>query len=412
MAAVASANLKWRDLIQDEELTPLIEEALARNFDARIAAARVLEAQARATAARAAYLPAADAQTGYINTRTQGFEFSSTRLGGGLAWELDFWGRIRNTSGAARADLLASEEARRAVRQQLFGDVAANYFLLRDLDLEIDITRQALGLRENSLELVQLRVDNGYSSEIEQRQAEVLVKTARAALAGLELQAEQTENQLAILLGRNPGPITRGRPLFDQGLSFRIPAGLPSALLDRRPDIRAAEQQLISANAMAAVARTAYFPTISLTSSAGFASSALLGLFRLPGEWLFGPAANLPIFHAGAVKAGVRAAEARREQALLAYQKTVQQAFREVADTLAARRRLAELRAEQESLVESLRQGVELADLAYREGVVSYLEYLDAERQLLDAQLQVVQTRRLELTNVVALFRALGGGWE
>ena len=163
---------------------------------------------------------------------------------------------------------------------------------------------------------------------------------------------------------------------------------------------------------MTAVARAAYFPAISLTSSGGFASSALLGLFRLPGEWFFGPAANLPIFHAGAVKAGVRAAEARRQQALLAYQKTVQQAFREVADALAARRKLAELRAEQESLVETLREGVNLADLAYKEGVVSYLEYLDAERQLLDAQLQVVQARRQELTNVVALYRALGGGAE
>ena len=408
----APADLRWRDLIQDEELARLIEEALAHNFDALIAAGRVLEAQAQTRAARAAYFPAVDAQAGYTNSRLQGFEFSSTRLAGGLAWELDFWGRIRNTSAAARANLLATEEARRIVRQQLFGDVAANYFLLRDLDLEIDITRRALQLRENSLELVRLRVDSGYSSEIEQRQAEVLVKTARAALAGLELQAEQTENQLAILLGRNPGPIARGRPLFDQGLSIRIPPGLQSALLDRRPDIRAAEQQLIAGHAMAAAARTAYFPTISLTSSGGFASSALLGLLRLPGEWLFGPAANLPIFHAGAVRAGVRAAEARRQQLLLAYQKTVQQAFCEVADGLAARRRLAELRAEQESLVESLRKGVELADLAYKEGVVSYLEYLDAERQLLDAQLQVVQIRRQELTNVVALFRSLGGGWE
>jgi NodT family efflux transporter outer membrane factor (OMF) lipoprotein len=390
----------------------LIEEALAHNFDAQIAAARVLEAQAQATAARAAYLPALDGRAGYSNSRALGFEYSSTQLGGSVAWELDFWKRIRNTSAAARANLLATEEARRIVRQQLFGDVAVAYFLLRDLDLEIDITQRALKLRDDSLELVRLRVDNGYSSEIELRQAEVLVKTARAALAGLELQSEQTENQLAILLGRNPGPIARGRPLFNQELRIRIPARLPSALLDRRPDIRAAEQQLIASHAMVAAARTVYLPTISLTTSGGFASSALLGLFRLPGEWLFGPAANLPIFHAGAVRAETRAAEARRQQALLAYQKTAQQAFREVADTLAARRHLADLRVEQENLVESLRKAVELADLAYKEGVVSYLEYLDAERQLLDAQLQVVQTRRQELTNVVALYLALGGGCE
>jgi multidrug efflux system outer membrane protein len=411
-AGVAADALRWRDLIQDEELARLIGEALEHNFDVQTAAARVLEAGAQATAARAAYLPSVDALTGYSNSRAEGFEFSNTRLGGASAWELDFWGRIRNLSGAARANLLATEEARRVVRWQLFGDLAASYFLLRDLDLEIEITRRALKLRGDSLELVRLRVDNGYSSEIELRQAEVLVKTARVALAALELQSEQTENQLAILSGRNPGPIQRGRPLFDQGLTIRIAAGLPSALLNRRPDIRAAEQQLISAHAMVSAARTAYFPTISLTSSGGFASSALLGLFRLPGEWLFNPAANLPIFHAGAVRAGVRAAEARRQESLLNYRKTVQQAFREVADALAARRKLAELRVHQESLVESLREGLELADLAYKEGVVSYLEFLDAERQLLDAQLQVVQTRRQELTNVVALFRALGGGCD
>ena len=409
---VAPGLLRWRDLIEDEELAKLIEEAFGHNFDVQIAATRVLEARSSAAVARAAYLPGIDGEAGYSNSRADGFEYSSTRLAGSLGWEFDLWGRIRATNRAARASLLAAEETVRVVRQQLFADVAGNYFLLRDLDLEIEITRRALQLREDSLELVRLRVDNGYSSEIEQRQAEVLVKTARAALSGLELQSEQTENQIAILLGRNPGPIARGRPLFDQGLSVHIPAGLPSALLDRRPDIRAAEQELISAHAMASAARKAYFPTISLTSSGGFASSALLGLFRLPGEWLFGPAANLPVFHAGAVRAGVRAAEARRQQAVLAYQKTVQQAFREVADALAARRQLAGLRAEQESLVESLRQGVGLADLAYKEGVVSYLEYLDAERQLLDAQLQVVQTRRQELTNVVALFRALGGVCE
>jgi multidrug efflux system outer membrane protein len=411
-AGAEAAALGWRDLVQDEELARLIEEALAHNFDVQMAAARVIEAGAQAMAVRAAYLPAVDAQTGYTNSRAQGFEYSSTRLGGAGAWELDLWGRIRNTSGAARAGLLATEEARRIVRRQLFGDLAANYFLLRDLDLEIEITRRALKLRGESLELVRLRVDNGYSSEIELRQAEVLVKTARVALAALELQSEQTENRLAILLGRNPGPIKRGRALFDQGPTIRIEPGLPSALLNRRPDIRAAEQQLISSHALVSAARAAYFPTVSLTSSGGFASSALLGLFRLPGEWLFSPAANLPIFHAGAVRAGVRAAEARRQESLLDYRKTVQQAFGDVADALAARRKLAELRVQQESLVESLREGLELADLAYKEGVVSYLEYLDAERQLLDAQLQVVQTRRQELTNVVVLFLALGGGCD
>jgi multidrug efflux system outer membrane protein len=417
-------ELRWQDLIHDEELQKLIREAVAHNFDAQIAAARVLEARAQLTIARSARLPSVAAQAGYNNLRTaedisgplpEGVSADSdyTSLSVSLGWELDLWGRIRNTSAAARASLLASVEARRAVLETLVSGVAGAYFMLRDLDLELEITQHALKLREDSLELVQLRVDNGYSSEIDLRQAEVLVKSAHTALTGLELQNEQTENQLGILLGRNPGPIVRGRSLLEQGLAPRLPPGLPSTLLDRRPDIREAEQQLIGDHALVAVAKAAFFPTISLTASTGFESIALLNLLKASnGTWLFAPAGNLPIFNAGAIRAGVRIAEARRQEALLGYQQTVQQAFREVADSLAAGRKLAELRTQQEGLVESLRQGVDLADLGYRGGVASYLEYLDSERQLLDAQLQLVQIRRQELTNVVTLYRSLGGGWQ
>jgi NodT family efflux transporter outer membrane factor (OMF) lipoprotein len=214
-------------------------------------------------------------------------------------------------------------------------------------------------------------------------------------------------------LGRNPGPIARGRSLLDQDLVPKIPSGLPSTILDRRPDIRQAEQQLIGDHALVAVARAAYFPRLSLTAATGFESAALLNLFRTSNRtWFFGPATNLPVFNAGAIGANVRGSEARRQQALLVYQRTVQQAFREVADSLAGARKLAELRTEQESLVESLRAGVELTDLGYKGGVTGYLEFLDAERQLLDAQLRLVQIRREELTNTVTLYRALGGGWQ
>jgi multidrug efflux system outer membrane protein len=417
-------ELRWQDLIQDEELSKLIQEALSNNFDAQIAAARVLEARAQLTVARSARLPSADAQGSYNNLRTAEngsaplppgvrADTDYTGLSVSLGWELDLWGRIRNTSAAARAALLASVEARRAVLQTLVSEVAGAYFLLRDLDLELEITQRALKLREDSLELVQLRADNGYSSEMDLRQAEVLVKSARTALTGLELQDEQTENQLGILLGRNPGPVVRGRSLLEQGLAPRLPSGLPSTLLDRRPDIRQAEQQLIGDHAQVAVARAAFFPRLSLTASAGFESSALLNLLSASnGTWFFGPAGSLPIFNAGRIRAGVRSAEARRQQALLRYQQTVQQAFREVADSLAGCRKLAELRTEQEGLVESLRLAVELADLRYRGGVASYLEYLDSERQWLDAQLRLVQIRREELTNVVSLYRSLGGGWQ
>ena len=406
-------DLSWQEVIRDEDLSKLIREALAYNPDAQIAAARVLEAQAQAAVSRSALFPSVDALASYLNSRSDATDTSAISLTASLGWELDLWRKIRNTSAAARAAVLASEQARRAVVQTLFSDVASNYFLLLDVDLELTITRQARRLREDSLDLVRLRVDNGYSSGIELHQAEVLAKSAQTALTQLELESEQTENRLAILLGSNPGPIVRGRSLLEQDLVPRLPPGLPSTLLERRPDIRQAEEQLIGDHALVAVAKAAFFPNISLTASGGFASSALLNLFKVSsGTWVLGPAATLPIFHAGAIRAGVRGAEARRQESLLNYQKTVQQAFREVADALATSQKLAELRAQQEELVEALRQGADLADLAYKGGVDSYLEYLDSERQLLDARLLLVQIRRRELTNVVALYCALGGGWR
>jgi multidrug efflux system outer membrane protein len=406
-------DLRWQDLIRDEELSKLIEEALSHNFDLQIAAARVLQARAQLTVTRSALFPLVDAQGSYTNSRQLAFDSSETALSVSAGWQLDLWGQVRNATAAARVQLLASEQARRVVLQTLVSDVASNYFLLQDLDMEREITRHALQIREDSLALVQLRVDNGYSSELDLRQAEVLVESARTALTSLELQVEQTENQLDILLGRNPGPIARGRPLLEQQQAPILPAGLPSALLDRRPDILQAEQQLIASHALVAVAKAAYFPTISLTSSAGFESSALHNLFSgLSGTWLAGPTLSMPIFNAGSIRAGVLSADAQRQQSLLLYRKTVQQAFREVADSLVENRKLAELRIQQEALVESLRQAVEIADLRYRGGVASYLEYLDSERQLLDAQVLLVQIRREELTNVITLYQALGGGWQ
>jgi outer membrane protein, multidrug efflux system len=406
-------ELRWQDLIHDEELSKLIQEALSHNFDVQIAATRVLQARAQLTISRSALYPALDALGNYTNSRFLALDTSDSSLSVSMGWELDLWGRIRNMSVAARAGLLASEQARREVLQSLVSDVAGGYFLLRDLDLELEITRHALELRQDSLALVQLRVDNGYSPEIDLRQAEVLVESAHTALTGIELQIEQTENQLDILLGRNSGPIVRGRPLLEQQLPSNFPPGLPSTLLDRRPDIRQAEQQLIANHALVAVAKAAYFPTLSLTSSAGFESLALHNfLSGTSGIWAFGPAASLPIFHAGSIRAGVLSAEALQQQALLLYQQTVQEAFREVADALVNQRKLAELRVQQEGLVESLRLAVELADLRYRGGVASYLEYLDSERQLLDAQLLLVQVRRQELTNAITLYKALGGGWQ
>lgn len=405
------SDLPWQDLFCDEELSKLIREAQAQNYDVQIAAARVLEARARFKVSRAGRSPSLGTQGSRLWADEN--EAALTDLSIVATWELDLWGRIRHANASARAGLLADEQARRGVEQTLIRDVAGAYFLLCDLDLELEITRRALALREESRELVQLRVDNGYSSEIDLREAEALVKSARASITEMELQMEQTENQLSVLLGRNPGPIVRGRSLLEQELAPRLPPGLPSALLERRPDIRQAEQLLIGAHAMVDAARAEFFPRLSLTATSGFESSALLDLFHAPNRiWNFGPAVSLPIFNAGRIQANVRSAEARQLQALLFYKQTVQQAFREVADSLAACRKLAELRTQQDSLVESLRRAAELSDLRYQGGVASYLEYLDSERELLDAQLRSVQIRREELTRIVALYCALGGGWQ
>ncbi len=422
-ASGSLGELRWQDLIRDERLNELIREALANNYDVRIAAARVLEAGARVGEARSQRWPSVDAQASYNNLRTAqngssplpaGYPTESdfTKAFSALSWELDLWGRVRNANAAARAELLATEEARRVVLQTLVAQVAQNYFLLRDLDLEKEITDRSLKSRQESLELVQLRVENGYSSEIDLRQAEVLVKTVRAARTDLERQIEQTENLISFLVGRNSGAVTRGRSLLEQDLTPQRGPGLSSALLARRPDIRQAEQEIISTNAQVAEARAAFFPRISLTASSGLESAALRNILDTAnGTWIFGPVGNLPIFNAGRIRAGVRGAQAREVQAVLNYQRTVIQAFREVSDSLVGHRKLSELTREQEGLVQSLRQTVELADLRYRGGVSSYLEYLDSERELLDAELRLVQVRRDELTSVVTLYRALGGGW-
>jgi multidrug efflux system outer membrane protein len=417
-------ELRWQDLIRDEQLDALIQEALAGNYEVQIAAARVLEAQARFTIARSQRLPSVDAQAGYTRLRSSetgstplppGYppEYHYSRLAAGLSWELDFWGRARNAAAAARAQLFASVEAQRVVVQSLVSEVAQNYFLLRDLDLEKEITQRSLRARKESLDLVRMRVEGGYSSEIDLRQAEALVKSARTALIVIERQIEETENNISFLLGRSPGPVPRGRPLLEMDVAARLPAGLPSGLLERRPDIRQAEQELVASEAEVAVARAAYFPVMSLTGAGGFESNALRNLLRTSNNmWTVSPAGLLPIFTGGRVKAGVRAARARQQQAMLRYRQAASQAFREVADALAAYRKSTELREMQEGLAGSLRQAVELADLRYRGGVSSYLEYLDSERELLDAELRLVRVRREELASIVTLYRALGGGWQ
>jgi outer membrane protein, multidrug efflux system len=326
---------------------------------------------------------------------------------------VDVWGRLRRATEAARADLLATEENRKTVVTTLVSDVASAYFNLLELDLELAIARRTLTAREDSLQLIRSRAQGGLGTLVDVRQGEQLVYSAAQAIPNLEQLIERTENQISLLLGGNPGAITRGRPLTEQEQPPSVPAGLPSALLERRPDIRAAEQNLVAANAIIGVAKAAYFPRISLTSFLGFQSNQLSNLFTGPARvWQFAPQVTQPIFNAGRLKSNVRLAKAQEQIALIQYERTIQTAFREVSDTLIQYQKVREIRAQQELLVATLQDRSRLSYVRYRGGVDTLLNALDADRDLFDAELGLAQTRRNELLALVQLYRALGGGWQ
>lgn len=414
------ADLAWWKVFQDEQLQQLIRTALQTSYDVRIAAARVLDAQAQVVITRSFQFPSVNLSGNTVYTRITGdrppltAEETFNPAGSlDLSWELDFWGRVRRATEAARAQLLATDEARHAVLTTLVSSVATAYLQLRELDLELEIARRTLTSRQASLRLAQLRAAGGVSSLIDVRQAEVLVITAAQAIPDTERRIEQTENLISILLGRNPDAVPRGRPLAGQIALPSLPPGLPASLLERRPDVRLAEQLLVAANAQIGVAKAAFFPQVILTGSAGVGGSLAGGtLFGPLGLFGIGPQVSLPIFNTGRIQAGVDSAEARQQQASLQYLQVIQQAFREVSDALVGYRRLQEFRIQQQQLTDTLRDAGRLSTLRYRGGVTSYLEVLDTERQLFTAELQLAQAQLNELLAVVQLYRALGGGWQ
>jgi outer membrane protein, multidrug efflux system len=320
---------------------------------------------------------------------------------------------LRRSTEAARATLLSAEENRKAVVSTLVGDAATNYFQLLELDYELEISDRTLDNRRESLQLVRDRQAGGVATLLDLRQAEELVSSAAETIPTLQQQIEQSENQISLLLGRNPGAVLRGHSLIEQEVPPEVPAGLPSALLERRPDIRSAEQALVAANANIGVARAAYFPQISLTGLIGGQSSRLANLFSGPsGAWTFVPQVTQPILAGGRIKSGVRMAEAERDRAQIAYEKSIQAAFKEVSDALIAHQRTHESRVEQERLVSALQDRKRLAYIRYRGGVDTQLNALDADRDLFQAELTLAQIRYAELASVVQLYKALGGGWE
>jgi multidrug efflux system outer membrane protein len=410
---------KWWDIFQDEQLRTLIRTALQQNYDLRIAVSRILEAKAQLGITRADQFPTASAGAGIADVRTAqskflpAFETSTGQVNLSAAWELDFWGKFRRATEAARANLLASEWARQEVVSTLVANVAAAYFQLRALDLELEISKRTFDSRQESLRLTQILANGGATSLLDVRQAEQLVFTAGAEIPALEQQIEQQENFLSILLGQNPGDITRGETLTKQRQPSQVPPGIPSSLLERRPDIRQAEEQLVAANAEIGVARAAYFPQIVLSGSGGFQSSALTNLFSGPaGAWSFGASLAQPIFTGGRLRSGVRLAEAQQQTAALFYQQSIQGAFRSVSDALVAYRKTREFRAQQELLFQSAEDAARLSHMRYTGGATGYLEVLTNETNAFSAELGLAQARLNELLALVQLYQALGGGWQ
>ena len=421
------ADLGWWEVFRDEQLRELMRTALARNYDLRQAVARVEAAQANLGATRSYESPQVGAAGDVEFTRLsrdgtfalpKSFVPSQNRNWGQatanlLSFEVDLWGRLRRSTEAARARLLSSVENRRAVMTTLVSDVATAYFTLRELDAELEISEHTLETRRESLRLTQSRRGGGVATLLDLRQAEQLVDTAAQTIPALRQQIEQTENQINLLLGNGPGGVARGRTLNEQQVPPEVPTGLPSSLLERRPDIRAAEDSLVAANADIGVAKAAYFPRLSLTGFLGGQSTQLTSLFAGPqSAWTFVPQVTQPVFTAGRLKSGVRFSEAQKESALVDYERTVQTAFTEVSDALIAHHRVRESRTQQEALVAALEDRKRLAYLRYQGGVDTQLNALDADRDLFQAELALARIKLNELVAVVQLYKALGGGWQ
>jgi NodT family efflux transporter outer membrane factor (OMF) lipoprotein len=424
-SAASLADVQWFDLFRDDTLTQLVRTALQQNFEIRIAAQRVLQARAAYGITRSDQFPSIDVSAGVTAARSSqtgasrgipegvDTDVSYAQAGFSLGWEVDVWGRLRRLSEAARAQYLASEEARHGVITTLIADVSDTYLSLRALDLELAIANRTRDVANNSLKLTEARRATGVANGLDVRQAEQLLFTTTGQIASIEREIAQAENALSLLLGQAPGDVPRGRPLEALEAPPSVPAGLPSALLERRPDIRRAEQDLIAANAQIGAAKAEYFPRISLTGFLGGQSRALTDLLSGPARLATASVgAAAPVFNAGRTRSNVRLAEAIHGEAIVNYQRAIYTALRDVSDSLAAYTKTTEQRAEQERLVGALTESARLATQRYEGGLDSYLPVLDAQRNLFQGELELARLRQQVLASVVQLYRALGGGWS
>ena len=419
--AASLADLPWWEVFQDQTLKSLIEEALRNGYEVKIAAARVEEARARFGIAGAELFPQVGYQGQFARERFSGFtpgapthvtavDVITANLN--LSWEVDLWGRVRHLTEAAKAQYLATEEARRGVVLALVSEVAAAYFDLRQLEQDLEIARRNSAAFQDTYNLFDKQLKGGVASALETSNAEASWATVAAQVPALESQIVAKQNQLALLLGRNPGPVAPGGALFEQPLRTEIPAGLPAALLVRRPDVRQAEQQLIAANATIGAADAALLPTISLTGMFGGLSPDLRELLSKGRTWSLAAGITGPIFQGGRLRNEVRVAQAQFEQAKLAYEQSVTTAFGEVSTALAALQRLADAERERQRAVDAYQGAVRLANLRYNSGLSAYFEVITAQENLLNAENARAQVRHDRLVALVNFYKALGGGWR
>jgi multidrug efflux system outer membrane protein len=421
-AAQASSlgNEQWWQVYQDPVLTQLIHTAIAQNYDVRIAAARVLEAQAQVGITRANQLPSANVgadvfseQNAKVTNLFPAYQVNGGELNLSVIWNLDFWGKYRRQTEAARAQLLATEWGQRAVLSSLVANVATSYFQLRALDSELEISKQTLASRQESLKLTQFLESHGSNSGLDVSQAQQLVYTASETIPDLERQIQQQENVLSVLLGENPQSIPRGRALTEQPVPENVPAGLPSELIERRPDVRQAEEIMVAANAQIGVAKASFFPSLSLTGLGGLESNALHQFISQPSETWYG-AFNVsqPVFQGGALHSQLRLARANWQETVFSYQQTIQNALEQVSNSVVASQKDREFREQQELLAQAAQQTDQLSEVLYKNGGASYLQVLTSESNYFSAELNLVQAQLNERLAIVQLYQALGGGWK
>lgn len=416
--AASFADLPWWQVFQDPQLQELIRTALRQNYDLQIATEHINAARAEVAITRSHLFPQIGADANFKGGKDNTFQTRSNfgLLTADAAFQLDFFGRLRRATEAARAELLATTDARQTVILTLVSDVASDYFSLLELDLQLQITHETIATQQDSVKLTKLRVEHGVANKLDVLQAQQTLDTANATIPELEREIAREENAISILLGNYPQAITVGRPLVDQPLPPEVPAGLTSSLLERRPDIREAEQHLIAANAEIGVAKAQFFPQISLTGSGGGAfgrSSAFSSLMSTQlGIWSYGAQVSQPIFTGGALKGNLHLAESQYKQLLLGYQQAIQRAFGDASDALIGYQKLHEVRVRQEVTVADLQESVRLSDMRYKGGTTTYLEVLDGQRSLYSAELGLAQARGNEYQSLVQLYRSLGGGWQ